>query len=236
MVTTLAVTGMLWAWIFSGRLNEDMLRVGWMNFLYQLPLANAVFMPLLGMIVSSQLCDIEHKGNMLRVLAVVMDKGRIYDIKLAVGMTLMMLSVLLSWAATIVFGYAKGFAGDVPVRLYLLYLLFTAAPTAAVYIFQHTLALCLPNQAAAFFVGIIGAFAGLFSMFLPQFPWLRKSLLWGYYGALQFVGLFGWSPETRYRDAYFEVLKIDWPAFAVLIGACLVMYLAGRAFFVKKEV
>ena len=46
-------------------------------------------------------------------------------------------------------------------------------------------------------------------MLLPQFLLFRKSILWGYYGVLQFVGLFGYTKETRYDAAYMEVIDID---------------------------
>ncbi len=87
------------------------------------------------------------------------------------------------------------------------------------------------NQAIPFFVGVTGEFVGLFSMFLPQFPVLRKAVLWGYYGALQFVGLFGWDKETRYDHAYFAVLPLDWPAFALLIGLMILTYVIGKIHF-----
>ncbi len=235
LLTTLAMTAMLCVWIAPERYSEDMLRVGWMNYLYQLPLANTIFMSLLGMVVSSRFCDIEHRGNMLRVLATVTERGHLYDAKLLAGLAHMTLSVLLSFGATILLGRAAGFAGDVPVRLYLLYLLFTLTPTAAIYMLQHALALCFPNQAVAFFVGIIGTFGGVFSLFLQQFPWLRRILVWGYYGGLQFVGMFGYTPETRYQKVWFDVMEIDWTGFAALCGLSVVLYLAGRAFFVRKE-
>ena len=92
------------------------------------------------------------------------------------------------------------------------------------------------NQAVTFFAGIIGTFFGVFSMFLPQLPLLRKLLIWGYYGVLQFVGLFGWEKETRYANAYFEVMGFDWIFFAVLLAVSVLMYIMGRKLFCGKEV
>ena len=109
-------------------------------------------------------------------------------------------------------------------------------PTVVIYIFQHSLSIIFKNQAVAFFVGIIGEFAGIFSMFLPNVPFLRKSLLWGYYGVLQFVGLFGWTKETRYENAYFDIMPIDWTFFWVLSAAGIIIYFAGKRIFCKREV
>ena len=234
-ITGLLITAAELVWALYGKYEGFMLKNGWMAFLYQLPLVNAIFTPLLSIIVSSRLCDVEHKGTMLKSLAVITEKGKIYDAKFIYGLSIVLICNIVSWAITIIGGYVIGFQGNVPVKLYLLYLLFTIAPTVAVYIFQHTLSLLFKNQAVTFFTGIIGTFGGLFSMFLPQFPWMRKSLIWGYYGVLQFVGLFDWTKETRYANAHFDVMDFDWTFFAVLIGVSVLMYLIGRKLFIRKE-
>lgn len=167
-LTALAVTAALLVWIYPRNYSEDLLRLGWMANLYELPLVNAIFMPLLSIIVSSRLCDIEHKGAMLKQLATAAERSKIYDAKLIYGLSIVIFCAVLSWGMTIAFGYYRGFGGNVPIKLYLLYLLFTIVPTLAVYIFQHTVSLCVKNQAVAFFTGIIGTFFGVFSMFLPQ--------------------------------------------------------------------
>lgn len=235
-LTALAITAVQLCWALYGKYNDFALRNGWMMFLYQQPLVNAIFLPLLSVIVSSRLCDIEHKGVMLKSLEVLTEKGKFYDAKLIYGLAIVLFCNLVSWAGAIVFGYIKGFGGELPLKLYLLYLLFTAVPTIGVYIFQHTLALLFKNQAVTFFSGIIGTFCGLFSMFLPQIPILRKLILWGYYGVLQFVGMFGWTKETRYAEAYFEIMGFDWIFFGVLTAVCIAMYIIGRYLFCRKEV
>lgn len=234
-LTALVVTAAMLVWIYPSSQGEDFLRIAWMGFLYELPLVNAIFMPLLSIIVSSRLCDIEHKGAMLKQLAVAAERGKIYDAKLIYGLATVLFCLVLSWIGTIAFGYYRGFGGEVPIKLYLLYLLFTTVPTTAVYIFQHTVSLCFKNQAATFFSGVIGTFFGVFSMFLPQLPWLRRSLIWGYYSVLDFVGLFGWTKENRYKYAHFDVIGIDWISFAVLIGICIALYIIGREMFKRKE-
>lgn len=240
LLTALVITAMGLAWAlhgdYSGEGGGFMLEHGWMNFLYQLPLLNAIFFPLLSIVVASRLADVEHKGAALKQLCAVADKGRLYDAKLLYGLGMVLLSIFINWAALIVFGKIVGFGGELPLGLYLLFLLFTIVPTAAVYVFQHTLSLIYKNQAVSFFAGVIGTFAGLFSMFLPQIPALRRCLPWGYYGALQFVGLFGWNAQTRYTNAYFEVMEIDWMFFGVLAAITAALYLGGKWIFCRKEV
>lgn len=235
-LTALALTAVSLSWGLYGKYGDFEIRNGWMCFLYQLPLINAIFMPILTIVIASRLCDIEHKGAMFKQLLAIVPKGKVYDAKLLYGVFMIVICTLIHWGVTIAFGYFKGFGGSVPLKLYLIYLLFTLVPSITIYLFQHTLSIVFPNQAVAFFAGIIGAFVGLFSMFLPPFPVLSKLILWRYYGTLQFVGLFGWTKEERYANAYFEVMGFDWTAFWILVVACMVMYIAGKILFCRKEV
>lgn len=221
---------------YSSESGIFMLENGWMNFLYQLPMLNTIFLPILCTVVASRLADVEHRAVSLKQLCAIADKGRLYDAKLLYGLGIVLLCVLIDWIGVIIFGICMGFGGMLPWDLYLLFLLFTAVTTVAVYVISHTLSLLFKNQTFAFFVGIIGTFVGLFSMFLPQVPLLRRCLPWGYYGALQLVGMYGWNPDTRYADAYFAVMDIDWPFFLVLVAMTLLLYMVGRKLFCIKEV
>lgn len=239
-LTALAMTVIAGVWAFYGKYSGEsgnfIMENGYMMFLYQLPLINSIFFPLMSVIIASRLCDIEHKGANFKQICTLTDRGKIFDAKLIYGLAILMICVLLFWAATLIVGKAIGFRDEISIKLYLMYLLFTLAPTAAIYIFQHGLSMIFKNQAIPFFIGILGEFAGLFSMFLPQLPWFRKSILWGYYGALQFVGMFGWTKETRYSTAYFEIMGFDWTAFITIIVAAIAMYVIGRKIFCKKEI
>ena len=235
-LTALAVTALGLCWGLYGNYTKEVLYHGWRMFLYQLPLVNAIFLPLLAMVVASRLCGLEHRGSMLKGLCCMVPRGKLYDAKLLYGLGILTACTLIMWSITIVFGIYQGFQGDFPVGLYLLYLLFTLVPTIVIYIFQHTMSFIFKNQAISFSVGILGEFAGLFSMFLPQLPMLRKSVLWGYYGALQFVGMFGWTKETRYASVHFDIMPIDWFAFGALIAAGAALYFIGRYLFIQKEV
>lgn len=238
-LTTFALLVLMGMWAFYGTSSKDMSdfirQNGYTMFLYQFPLVNAIFFPLLCTVIASRLCDIEHKGGNFKLLCTMEDKGKIFDVKLIYGLTIVISGVILFWILTIVYGKIVGFTEAFPINNYLLYLLFTIIPTASIYIFQHSLSMIFKNQAIPFFVGVIGEFIGLFSMFLPQFPFLRKSILWGYYGALQFVGLFGWDKQTRFDNAYFGVMTIDWPAFALLVCLLILIYIVGKYIFSKKE-
>lgn len=238
-VTALALTAMALAVAlygdYEGESGSFILENGYMMFLYQLPLINTIFFPLLCMVTASRLADLEHRGENLKMLCTLMDKGRLFDAKLLYGLSMVMCCLCLYWGLCLLAGSLLGFGGPVPVKLHLVYLLFTIIPTAAVYVFQHSLSMLFKNQALPLCIGSFGVFAGLFSMFLPQLPWLRRSLLWGYYGALQFVGLYGWDKDTRYRNAWFELMGYDWLSFAIICLLGLAIYAAGRTLFCRKE-
>lgn len=229
------ITAIHLVWALYGKFNDFMIENGWRMLLYQLPLTNTIFLPVLSVIVSSRLADTEHKGVMLKQLAVITDKGKVYDAKFIYGFAIVLLCILINIAAVIAFGYYMGFPGNVPLDLYLPFFLFTLVPTIEIYVISHTLSLLYKNQAVTFFTDILGTFAGLFSMFLPQIPLLRQFLPWGHYGALQFMGMFGWTKEERYANAYFENMGMDWKMFAVIAAVCVILYVIGRNLFVKKE-
>lgn len=235
LLIALLITAVGLCWTLHGNYDEKVLQEGWMIFLYQMPLTNAIFFPMLSIVVASLLCGLEHKGKMLKQLGCMTPMGKLYDGKLLYGLGIVSICVMVQFITVVSFGFLKGFDGVFPAKLYGFYLLFTIVPTIALYIFQHTLSMLFANQSIPFFAGVIGEFAGIFSMFLPQFPWLRKSLLWGYYGVLQFVGMFGWSKDKR-DMYYFEVMPIDWMFFFVLIVVILFLYGIGRKLFCEREV
>lgn len=187
-------------------------------------------------VVASRLADTEHKASAFKHLFTLEKRGRIYDAKLIIGLSLMLICILIYWAVVLIFGKFIGFESAPPMMLYLRYLGCTALSTAVIYIFQHGLSMLFKNQAVSFFTGVIGTFAGLFSMFLPQLPFLRQVLPWGFYGAMQFVGLFGWTKETRYADAYFELMPVDPSVYIIAAAYAILFYAVGKYLFCRKEI
>lgn len=233
LITAIVITVLELCWVLYGDYDADSIEKGWMAFLYQLPLINEIFMPILAIVVASRLCDIEHKGSMLKLICCMTEKKKLYDAKLIYGISVIAVCFVIQYAAVIVFGFIKGLGGVFPVKSYLLCALFTFVPTIEIYIVQHTLSFLFKNQAISFFAGVIGEFLGLFSMFLPQLPLLRKLIIWGHYGALQFVGL-NWDRETRISDFYY--FDLDWAFFTAVVIVTIVLYFAGRKLFTLKEV
>jgi hypothetical protein len=212
------------------------LQNGYMLLLYQLPVTNCIFLPVISTVAASRLCDLEHRGDNFKQLCTVADKGKIFDAKLLYGLVMVCVCVVLGWIVPIMAGKLNGFAGEIPWHYEGMFLLFTLITTAAIYIFQLGLSLLVKNQAAALSVGALGEFIGVFALFLPQLPWLRKSVLWGYYGVLDFVGLYGYTKESRWDKAYLQFEGYDWAGFVTIGIAAVLLYVLFRELFIRKEI
>ncbi len=168
LLTSLLITALDLAWIFYGNFSEDAILKGWMMFLYQLPLTNAIFLPFLMTVVASRLADIEHRGFMLKQLCTIVPRGKLFDAKLLYGFSIVLACMVIQFVSVFIFGCVKGFGGVYPFRLYSIYWLFTIAASLAIYIFQHTLSMLFQNQAVPFFAGVIGEFLECFPCFCPS--------------------------------------------------------------------
>lgn len=237
LLTLIVITaaGLLFS-LYGDYSGDFIQKNGWFMFLYQLPLANAIFFPIAALVISSRLADNEHKALAFKQLFTIEKRSKIYDAKLIIGLGLMLLAVLLYWIVILIFGKVIGFAGEIPLGLYLRYLVCLALPTMVLYILQHNLALLFKNQAISFFAGVIGTFIGVFSMFLPQLPLLRQLIPWGFYGAMQFMGLFGWTSEERYAHAYLEIMPVDSAIYIIIAVYIVLFYAVGKYLFCRKEI
>lgn len=233
-LTALLITAAGMCWALYGKYEGQTIEKGWMVLLYQLPLINTIFMPLLAVVVASRLADIEHKGLMFKQICAATPKSKLYDSKLIYGLGIVMTMIVLSWLTVIIFGKVIGFAGKMPAKLYMLYLAFTILPTVEIYIFQNSLSMLFKNQATAFFVGVIGEFVGVFSMFLPQIGWLRTIQPWGHYGALSLVGMYGWTKEERIYS--FMTMPVEPLNLIVCAAGIVLFYLIGRWLFCRREI
>ncbi len=230
IVAALVLVQILWSLWGIGRMDAHDLAQGWMYFLFQFPLLNAIMMPVIAAVVASRLCDIEHKGQTLKLLNTVMSARRLFAAKFLCGALYMLAAVLCQLVVIVVVGYTSGFEGNPPLVKLLYYFLFTTAVNLTILVLQQTLSLLFKNQMVALTLGIIGSFAGLFSLYFPQS--LERFLLWGYYGVLILVGM-NCDRATRTTDFYYTPL--DWTGFITLAVLFCVIYLIGRTLFIRKE-
>lgn len=233
MLFVLGMSAIALVWTLSGKLSEDAVAKGWYMLLYQMPLVNVLMLPMLSMLVSARLGDLEHKNVMLKQLCCIVERGKLYDTKLLYGLGLMFTGIMIQWAGIIADGFFRHhFGGNFLLKEYLLLLLFTIAPTFAVYVLEHTIAMCSKKPAVPYTVGIIGEFVGLLSMFLP-YRILYYGTPWGYYGALMLVGN-EYDRETRISSYFFR--DVNWGGFAAVIIMTVVIYIVGKIIFIKREI
>jgi hypothetical protein len=230
IVAALILVQILWSLWGIQRMDAHDLSQGWMSFLYQFPLLNSIMMPVIAAVVASRLCDIEHKGQMFKLLNTVMPAQRLFDAKFLCGAMHMLATVILQVVVIVAVGYAIGFDGNPPPDKLLCYLLFTTAVNLTILLLQQVLSLLFNNQMIPLTVGIIGSFAGLFLLYFPQS--LARLLLWGYYGVLMFVGM-NWDKATRIADFYY--MPVDWAGFIALTVMFCIIYLLGRVLFIRRE-
>lgn len=111
IVAAMILVQILWSIWGVRRMDAHELSQGWMFFLYQFPLLNSIMMPVIAAVVASRLCDIEHKGQMLKLLNTVMPAGRLFAAKFICGALYMLAAVLLQLIVMVAVGYAVGFMG-----------------------------------------------------------------------------------------------------------------------------
>lgn len=220
----------LWGFWSFRNMDSQRLAQGFRLYLYHFPLLNAIMMPVIIAVVASRLCDVEHKGQSLKLLQTVMPAGRLFDAKFLCGALHVTAAAVAQVIMMIVIGRIKGFLEPIPIDRFFFYLIFTTAVNLTILVLQQVLSLLFVNQLVPLAVGLIGSFAGLFSMFFPQ--GFQKLILWGYYGVLMQVGM-NWDKNTRIMDLYY--VPFDWTGFLLLGILFLVIYGAGRRIFAGKE-
>lgn len=230
VVAALIVVQLLWVlWSFR-KMDATELAQGWMRFLYQLPLLNAIMMPIIAAVTASRLCDVEHKGKTLKLLHTFLPAGKLFDAKFLCGAIYMLSASLLQLFIVVIFGMLKGFSGSFPIIYLGYYLLFVTSVSLTLFLIQQIISLLFLNQMVALTVGLLGGLFGLFSMFFPL--WLQQLMPWGYYGVLMMVQM-NWDSVAE--ASTLQWLPANWSGFVMLLAIFCIFYFIGRILFVRKE-
>lgn len=197
-----ALLSILTLWMAYAADDEKHLSHGWMMLLYDAPLLNGIMVPTFMAVYASRLIDMEHKGNMWKLLETMQSKSSIYLSKLLYGFAGVLLFSVLQLSAFAALGCLYGFANKPDLWAYGLYFITTFAITFNIFMLQLNISAIFQNQAVALCTGLCGSMAGLFLMFMPQWPLLRNLIPWGNYGAAMFVGM-DWDKETKTYTFYY---------------------------------
>ena len=223
---------LLWT-LASVRNFDDMdLATGYQYFLYSMSTMNSIFMPVMLSVVASHLCDMEIKGNTLKLLYTLERPGRFYDIKYLFELKYLIIFSAGETLGLILLGKAAGFTEPIRPDMFAEHFIAMTAVGAVILSIQHMLSLVSDNQILPLIVGIAGGFLGLFSMFFPAE--VNRLILWGYFGIFSVAGV-DWQRTTD-ETIYMSYQPLPAGSFIGFLIAGALIYLLGKWIFLRKEV
>lgn len=214
--------------------GQDLAR-GYKYIFYQLSLINAIFMPVMLAVIASRLCDMEIKGNTLKLLYTLEKPGQFYDIKFIAEMKYLLYFSFGQILMILALGKIFHFTEALEPLPFIEHFIAISCIGAVLLGFQHLLSLMSDNQILPLCVGLAGSFLGLFSMFFPRTVSLL--ILWGYFGIFSVSGI-NWADVKDGADpfSYLEYLDFPFPGFLLFLAAGAVLYLIEKEIFKRKEV
>lgn len=221
----------LWAlWQLTTSDSDELLH-GYTMLLYNLPMIHVILLPVMIAVLASRLCDMEIKGDTLKLLYTMQKRTSLYDCKYLTGLKYILLFVLGHTVTIVLLGRMFHFGDTLPLSELLASTSVVFAVSAALLCIQQMLSLGSNNQILPLVVGLAGSFLGLFSMFFP--PAAARFVLWGYYAAFPTAGM-DWNPATRYVQYYRVPFPL--PSFLLFIVFWIVLAFICRTVITRKEV
>ncbi|KAB1438613.1 ABC transporter permease [Candidatus Galacturonibacter soehngenii] len=231
IVFSIIIVQGLWQLWAVRKMDANDLVQGWMFCLYQFPVLNTIMMPITAAVVASRLCDVEHKGEMLKLLYTVIPEQKLFFTKFLCGALFMTLATILQVFIIVTIGSIKGFVGSIPMDKMLYYFVFTVLINVTILLIQQLLSLHFKNQMIPITIGLLGSFMGLFSLFFPE--GIKRFLIWSYYGVLLLVGM-DWNEKTRVTNYYYT--SPDWIGFFVVIFVFVAVYALSLVLIKRREI
>ena len=220
------------AWILSDADAED-LTDGYRWIFSNLSIINTILLPTLLAMLASRLCDMEIKGNTLKLICTMERKGRLFDMKFLTGGLYLLLYIGAELLLLYAGGRIYGFGEPMQLRHVLYFLIQNVTVSLVIYLLQMMLSFRFENQIIPLAAGLFGSFIGLFSWFFPETSLFRWIFVWGHYSLLHFIGN-SWDETTRITTFY--DVEPNWAALCLVLALLAGGYLAGRQLFVRKEI
>ncbi len=221
---------LLWAGRVFTSLKPEELPMGYAITMYSLMLTNAIFIPVMAAVLASRLCDVEIKGNTLKLLFTLERPGTFYVIKYLSGLKYLIFFTGGETLAVLVLGRLLHFTFPENPSIFLFHFLSITAVGAVILGIQQLLSLLCDNQILPLIVGLGGTFLGLFSMFFPKE--INMLIIWGYFSIFS-QGAVASQGDTwvyYYRDFPVELFL------GFLAAAVLLFFLELYIFKKKREV
>ena len=202
--------------------------MGYAIALYSLTLTNAIIIPIMVAVIASRLCDMEIKGNTLKLLFTLERPGTFYVIKYLSGLKYLVFFTAEETLAILLAGRIFDFTFPESSSIFWFHFLSVTAVGAAILGIQQLLSLLCDNQILPLIVGLGGTFLGFFSMFFPKN--INMLILWGYFG------IFSQGAVTSQGDSWVYYYT-DFPIelFLGFLAATLLLFLAELYIFKKKR-
>ena len=222
---------MLWSGYSNHNLSPERQAQGYQAMLYELPVLNCILMPMYLAVIASRLCDMERKGDTLKLLCTLEEKHQFYDCKYIHEFIYLFLFAVGEGLLLPLFGRWYGYTDTLSLQLWLLHVICLLVSGASVLTLQHISSLLAKNQMFPLFLGLAGSFIGLFTLFFPNS--IGRLILWSYFG--QFLPYrMDYDPVTRVT--VFSPLPFPVRVFVLFSLFTAVFYAACRQLFLKKEV
>lgn len=220
-----------WTLFLLKGIKQEELPFGYFSLLYQYPVMNAILVPLMVSVTASRTCDMEVKGDTMKILFTLEKRGHFFDCKFLMGMKYLVLFFVGQTALIPLSGKLFGFTQEIPWKHLLLFFISGFSVATALLLLQEILSLFSHNQILPLIVGLAGSFLGLFSLFFPEN--IMKLVLWGYFAVFSTTGM-NWDKTTRistYSEIPFPV-----STFLLFLVFCTAAFLLCRTLIQKKEV
>lgn len=220
-----------WTLFLLKGIKQEELPFGYFSLLYQYPVMNAILVPLIVSVTASRICDMEVKGDTMKILFTLEKRGHFFDCKFLMGMKYLVLFFVGQTALIPLSGKLFGFTQEIPWKHLLLFFISGFSVATALLLLQEMLSLFSHNQILPLIVGLAGSFLGLFSLFFPAN--IMRLVLWGYFAVFSTTGL-NWNKTTRISTYY----EIPFPVstFLLFLVFCTAAFLLCRTLIQKKEV
>lgn len=226
---------MLWSGYSNHDLSPEQQAQGYQGLLYELPILNCLLMPVYLAVIASRLCDMERKGETLKLLYTLEEKHIFYDCKFLHEFIYLLIFAAGEGCMFPLFGRWYDYTDELSLRLWLLHIVCLLLPGVCILTLQHILSLLSEQQLVPLFLGLAGSFIGLLASFSPNGgrSLVGRFIPWSYFS--QFLPYtMQYDPGTRtttYTRAAFPTVP-----FILLFVFTVCFYAACRYLYVKKEV
>lgn len=211
--------------------SPEELGTGFLLMFHHLPVMNTLLLPMMTAVLASRLCDMEIKGDTLKLLYTMEKQSAFFDCKYLAGLKYLAFFTLGQGAMILIWSRLYRFGEPLNGLMLFWHLAVTFFVSALLLAIQQTLSLLSASQILPLAAGLMGCFLGLFSLFFP--PAVARFFVWGYYAAFP-VAAMDWDRSTRITR-YYEVPFPTELFFLFLLGTALI-YLLCKAITLRKEV